>query len=120
MATLSVTGLSVTLGSYQWEYLDGRQFGVRNEGTTDYGVLHREITGTIQRKLTVRFAQGVVPIEALRTLAIKAGRNALPVTFTDEAGASFVVDWPESHEFLQELENRRDVQLLLLEQSPGV
>lgn len=120
MATLSIPGLSVTLDCYPWGYQDGRQFGVRNEGTTDYGVLHREVTGTIQRKMTVRFAQASAPMEQLRRLAIRAGREALPVTFTDHEGMSFTVDWPEGHDFTQALENRREVELLLLEQSPGI
>jgi hypothetical protein len=120
MAELSIPGLTVTLASYQWAYTAGRQFGTRNEGTTDYGVLQREITGTVQRTMTVRFAQIDALIEPLRTLAIRAGREALAVTFTDEDDVSWTVDWPGSHDFQQGIENRREVQLLLLEQSPGV
>jgi hypothetical protein len=33
---------------------------------------------------------------------------------------SFTVDWPEGHDFLQVMENRREVEVFLLEQSTGV
>lgn len=120
MATLAITGLTVTLDCYQWGYTSGRVFGSRNEATSDYGVLHRELTGTIQRKMSVRFTQIDSKLEALRTLAVRAGRNALPVTFTDAEGESFLVDWPETVEFHQMLDNRRELTLELLQQSPGV
>lgn len=119
MATLSIPGLTVTVPSYQWEYLDGRVFGTRNEGTTDYGMLHRQITGTIQRRMQVDFRLIDAEIEKIRRLAVRAGREAAPVIFTDEAGRSFIVDWPEAHDFQQMLDNRRGVELLLLEQSTG-
>ncbi len=120
MAQLAITGLTVTLDSYQWSYVSGRQFGSRNEATTDYGVLHRELTGTVQRKAKVRFTQIDSKLDALRTLAVRAGRRALPVTFTDEAGTVWTVDWPETSDFRQILDNRREIELELLEQSPGV
>lgn len=120
MAQFSITGLTVTLDSYQWAYTAGRQFGVRNEGTTDYGALHREMTGTVQRTMKVRFTQTDANIEALRTLSMRAGRRALPVTFTDEAGAAWTVNWPSAATFKQMLDNRREIELELLELSPGV
>jgi len=119
MVSLSIPGFSVTFDSYQWSHDRGRQFGSRNEGVSDYGVLHRELTGTIQRKIVIRFAQIDTKLEALRTLALRAGRNALPVTFTDLDGTSWPVDWPEANEFHQMLENRREITLDLLQQSAG-
>jgi hypothetical protein len=120
VAILAIAGWTVTLDPYQWSYVAGRQFGSRNEAVSEYGVLHREVTGIIQRTLRVRFVQIDDKLEALRTLSMKAGRNALPVTFTDEAGATWVVDWPAAVEFQQVLENRRQIELDLLQQSAGV
>jgi hypothetical protein len=112
--------VTVTLDSYQWGYTAGRQFGARNTAVSDYGVLIREVTGTIQRTMTVRFTQIDSKLEALRALSMKAGRNALPVVFTDETGTAWTVDWPAAVEFSQMLENRREIELSLIEQSPGV
>jgi hypothetical protein len=119
MAVLTIPGLSVVLDSYQWNYVAGRQFGSRNEAVSDYGVLVRELTGTVQRTMTVRFTQIDTKLEALRALSMRAGRSALPVTFTDETGMTWIVDWPSDIEFRQVMENRREIELTLLEQSPG-
>jgi hypothetical protein len=115
MATFTIAGFTVTLAPYQWSYSGGRQFGSRNEGVSDYGVLHRDLTGTIQRKMLVRFTQIDSKIEALRMLSMKAGRNGLPVTFTDEDGSTWVTDWPDAVEFQQILENRRAFEVPLIE-----
>lgn len=124
MSTLSIPGYVVTLDSYQWGYVGGTQYGERNVVVSDYGVLHRERTGTVQRLQRVRFAQIDSKLEALRTLTIRAGRRALPVTFTpDEVnapGTSWTVDWPDADTFKQALDNFREVDVDLLEQSPGV
>lgn len=124
MAQLAITGLTVTLASYQWGYTYGRVFGARNVQTNDFGVQFRNLTGTIQRKQKVQFINIDSAIEALRTLTVQAGRRGLPVTFTpDEVnapGTSWIVDWPDTETFQQTLQNRRTFEIELLEQSPGV
>ncbi len=120
-AILAITAasISVAIGDYQWDYVDGKVYGVINEVETDSGQTYRELTGTTQRKRKVRFTKLDTIMESLRRLSMVAGRKALPVVFTPDdtdLGTTWVVDWPEQVEFQRDLDNRQTFEVEITEQ----
>lgn len=120
---ITAAGVTVTLESFQWGYVEGVAYGERNVQTTEMGEYYRDRTGVAQRYMKVRFIGLDEKIEAFRNLSIIAGRKGLPVVFTpdtDTPGTNWLVDWPNQETITRALENRQEVEIPLLEQSPGL
>ncbi len=120
-ARLSVGTYTVNIGSHQWDFVDGEVFYGRRI-TGSYGVEFFQPYGPSSRTREVRFVKIQSLVEQLRELSYRAGLMATRVKFIPDVaspGTFWWVDWPEQLTFHTIVENRLELRVALLEQSPG-
>lgn len=121
-ARFVVGSLTVNIGAHQWDFVNGTAYLERTLGVTPYGRLWRKRYGIAVRSRAVRFAKTYDLMQSLRQLAIAAATTARPVTFypdVGDLGTSWVIDWPQQTTFETVIENRQELRVTLLQQSPG-
>ena len=117
-----VLGRTTEVQSYQWGYQDSLAYLERMRGATDYGTLSRTKHGIKMRKREVRFVGPDTVERALRTIDAHQARSPWPVVFVpDDASTDvWLIEWPDEYGIKRVIENRREVTLPLMEQSPGL
>ena len=112
----------ITLPAYKWGYVSGTEFLMRAAATTAWGRQFRIPINDTRRGMTVTFREIDTLIDALRTITVFAHRFVRPVRFYpnyDTApGTYWVLDWAQTVTFNRVLDNREEVELVLLEQVP--
>lgn len=120
-ARLMVGSYTVNIGAHQWDFVDGEVFYARHiEGS--YGVEFTQPYGVSARTREVRFVKMQSLMEQLRELSYRAGLMATRVKFIPDVaspGTFWWVDWPAELRFRTIIENRLELRVALLEQSPG-
>jgi hypothetical protein len=114
--------LTVNVGSHQWGFQDGYVYLERTLGETPYYILHRRLYGISFRYRQARFVKRQTTMEAFRNLGIHAALTATPVTFIPDIanlGDTWTVDWPMGQSTRWVIENRDEMIIRLIQQSPG-
>lgn len=117
-----VLGRTTEVQSYQWGYQDGFAYLERLRGSTDYGTLSRTKHNIKMRKREILFVGPDTVERTLRTINAYQSRSPWPVVFVpDDTGSDvWLVEWPDDYTIKRVIENRREVTLPLVEQSPGL
>lgn len=117
-----VLGRTTEVQSYQWGYQDDLAYLERTRGSTDYGTLSRTKHGIKMRKRQVRFVGPDTVERTLRTIDAYQARSSWPVVFVPDSSSPdvWLIEWPNEYPIKRVIENRREVTLPLLEQSPGL
>jgi len=121
-ARLQVGTYMVEIGPHQWDFTDGAQFYGRTS-TGSNGAEFTEAYDIVSRVREVRFIRSAALTEALRELAYRAGLTGMPVKFTPNASSLTTfwwIDWPEDLTVQMVADDRFEIRVRLLEQSPGL
>lgn len=113
----------ITLPAYKWGYTRGSEWLHRAMNTTAYGS-HRRIPLNITRGLmTVRFVEADEILDEMRKFTFFVHRFARDVRFYPDylnaPGTYWTLDWPTDVTFSRVLDNRQELEISIVEHSPG-
>jgi hypothetical protein len=114
---------AIDLPAYKWGYVTGTEWLHRALNTTAYGV-HRRIPLSITRRATkVRFVETDDLIDQMRVFTSLVHRFGADVRFypdyIDDPETYWTLDWALDVGFSRVLDNRQQLELTIVEHSPG-
>ena len=118
-----VGGYTADLPCYQWGYTDATRRYEREPAATDEGAMQRTLVGNglvTARKKTVRFEGIDTNLDRVRQVTTIAHRTSDRVQFFPDIadlGTYWWVGWQTSLQTERIIENRRAVELTLVEQA---